>query len=301
MNYELEDDFISNKIKVDSTENRAINISSIQANSLYRVNKNVENAFLDRGKAVINGSIFSEYMRKHGVTVKKNRSKDFIVMKFDYGIGEKKEEGTKPTKKRKKGVKSIKTSSDLREFYYKNGATVNWQYTDKEGNVVKTETIPYKMLMRSPGKAKEGDCIFIRENLHKLALDYITMGLYDKMPMDDAKIVELSAYSTLITATAIDYITLPLDNVFVVKDAESSVFKNAVTVKAKDVEYSKMEIDFTGPGMKELLSEHNLTFSKKKAEENPSLKLISRSKKALMENGISLEECPMVEVTYSKK
>lgn len=292
MNYELEDDFISNKIKVDSTENRAININSIQANSLFYTNNGVGETFLDRGKAVINGSIFSEYMRKHGVTVKKNGSLDFVVMKFDYG-----------TKAKKVGEYEIPkmSSNALREYYYENGATVDWKYMNKEGNVVRTETIPYKMLMRSPGKAKEGDCIFIRKDLHKKALDYITMGLYDKMPMDDAKIVELSAYSTLITATAIDYITLPLDNVFVVKDAESSVFKNAVTVKAKDVEYSKMEIDFTGPEMKELLSEHNLTFSKKKAEENTALKFISRSKKALMENGISLEECPMMEVTYNKK
>ena len=76
---------IENNIEEKNLENRAININSIQANSLYYVNNNVDNAFLDRGKAVINSSIFSEHMKKHGVTVKRGRSLNFIVMKFDYG------------------------------------------------------------------------------------------------------------------------------------------------------------------------------------------------------------------------
>ena len=46
-----------------NNENRAIQINSVQANSLYYVNNGVETANLDRGKAVINGSLFSEYMR----------------------------------------------------------------------------------------------------------------------------------------------------------------------------------------------------------------------------------------------
>lgn len=45
--------------------------------------------------------------------------------------------------------------------------------------------------MRSHGKAKEGNCVFIRENLHRFALRYITMDLWDKMPPRQAKIVEM--------------------------------------------------------------------------------------------------------------
>ena len=41
--------------------------------------------------------------------------------------------------------------------------------------------IHYKMLMRSPGKAKDGECVFIRENLHHKAINFLTMGLYDLM------------------------------------------------------------------------------------------------------------------------
>ena len=283
---------IENNIEEKNLENRAININSIQANSLYYVNNNVDNAFLDRGKAVINSSIFSEHMKKHGVTVKRGRSLNFIVMKFDYGTKTKTVDDTEIPEM---------SSGKLREYYYMNGATVNWKYTDKDGKVVNTESISYRMLMRSPGKAKEGECIFIQEDLHKYALNYITMGLYDMMPCDNAKIVELSAYSTLITATAIDYIRIPLDNIFVVKDAESSVFKKAFTVKAKDVEYSRYDIDFNDPEMEEYINEYNFTFYKRKQKENEHLKKIKKTKKALEENGISLEECPQKEVTYTKK
>ena len=274
-------------------ENRAIKINSIQANSLYYVNNGVENSKLDRGKAVINGSLFSEYMRRHGIVVNRGGSSlDFLVMKYDYG-----------TKAKKVGNKEIEkmSSKALRKYYYENGADVKWEYTNKEGKVTKSVVVPYKMLMRSPGKAKEGECIFINEKFHKKALDYITMGLYDRMPNDNAKIVELSAYSTLITATAIDYITLPLDNMFVVKDAESSVFKRAVAVKAKDVEHVRYEVDFNSTEMEEYINGFDFTFYKKKCKENPSLKYINKTKKALEENGIILEECPMKEILYTKK
>lgn len=274
-------------------EKRAIKINSVQANSLYYVNNGVENSILDRGKAVINGSLFSEYMRKHGVIVnRKGNSLDFLVMKYDYGT---------KAKKGEKGDVPKMSSKALREYYYKNGATVNWKYTNKEGEVTKIETVPYKMLMRSPGKAKEGECIFIREKLHKLALDYITMGLFEKMPYDNAKIVELSAYSTLITATAIGYINIPMDNIFVVKDAEASVYKKAVTVKVKEEKYRKNDVDFKSDELESYINSYNLTFYKKKQKENPSLKHIPKTKKALEENGIALEKCPMQEKTWTKK
>ena len=115
--------------------------------------------YLDLGEGVINDSLFLEYMIHHGVAVnKKGRNKDFIIMKFDYGV---------------KGVMSAK---ELRDYYYKNGATIIWKIYNKEGKITKEKSIHYRMLMRSTGKAKEGDCIFIRENLHNIALKYGFMG-----------------------------------------------------------------------------------------------------------------------------
>ena len=46
--------------------------------------------WLDIGQAVLSDSLFTQYMRKHGMTVnaKRNTTKDFIVVKFKYGVPE---------------------------------------------------------------------------------------------------------------------------------------------------------------------------------------------------------------------
>lgn len=266
-----------------------IKIKSIQANSLYAVNNYVEDEnkinnkkpYLDLGEAVINNSLFSEYMMHHAVTVnKKGRSKDFIVMKFDYG------------------VKGGMSANELRDYYYGNGATVVWPLYDKEGNIVKDKPIHYKMLMRSTGKAKEGDCIFIRENLHGTALKYITMGLWDKMPEKNAKIVEMSAYAPLVTATAIGYITIPMENILIVKDEDVYAMVNAVSVKTRDVPYEKQVIDWDAT--EKLINRYGFTFYKKKRRDNPNLEYIRKSKPVLKENGI-LEYPTKTKVRYKKE
>ena len=270
--------------------NKAIKISSIQANSLYAVNsynesKDAENKdkkpYLDLGEAVINNSLFSEYMMHHAVSVnKKNRSQDFIVMKFDYGI--------------KNGM----SARELRDYFYENGATVTWPVYDNEGNVVKEKTIHYKMLMRSTGKAKEGDCIFIRENLHSTALRYITMDLWDKMPYEGANIVGMSAYAPLTAATAIDYITIPMENILIVKDEDVYAMVNAVSVRTHDVPYEKQIIVWELT--ENYINEHyGLTFYKKKLRKDNNLRYIKKSKNSLIRNGVNFEECPRTkEVHY---
>lgn len=245
----------------------AIKIKSIQANSLYAVNNYAEDKnkadnkkpYLDLGEAVINNSLFSNYMMHHAVAVnKKAKSKDFIVMKFDYG------------------VKDGMSAKELRDYYYENGAVVAWNEYE--------EPMHYKMLMRSTGKAKEGDCIFIRENLHSTALKYITMDLWDRMPNENADIVGMSAYAPLVTATAIGYIAIPMENIFIVKDEDVYTMVNAVSVETHNVPYEKKVIDWEET--EKIINEYNLTFYKKKRRDNPNLKYIRKSKAALRENGI---------------
>lgn len=272
----------------ESKKSQPIKIKSIQANSLYAVNNYVEDEnetgnkkpYLDLGEAVINNSLFSEYMIHHAVALNgKGRSKDFIVLKFDYGV---------------KGGMSAK---ELRGYYYKNGATVIWPVYDKEGTVVKEEPIHYKMLMRSTGKAKEGDCIFIRDNLHQTALKYITMDLWDKMPYENADIVGMSAYAPLVTATAIDYINIPIENILIVKDEDVYSMVNAVSVKVTDVPYEKQVIDWEAA--EKLINGYNLTFYKKKRRENPMLEYIRKSKSAL--EGCGILDLPVKTKVYTKK
>lgn len=272
----------------ESKKSQSIKIKSIQANSLYAVNNYVEDEnetgnkkpYLDLGEAVINNSLFSEYMMHHAVAVnKKGRSKDFMVLKFDYGF---------------KGGMSAK---ELRDYYYENGATVIWPVYDKEGTVVKEEPIHYKMLMRSTGKAKKGDCIFIRENLHNTALKYITMDLWDRMPYENADIVGMSAYAPLVTATAIDYINIPIENILIVKDEDVHYMVNAVSVKVNDVPYGKQVIDWEAT--EKLINGFNLTFYKKKRRENPGMEYIRKSKSAL--EGYCILDLPVKTKIYTKR
>lgn len=296
-------------------ESSAIKIRSIQAASLYRVNNNYKfvlkmknedgnysglkeykDPTLDFGNAVINNSLFAEYVRKHGVTVNRNkRSLDFLMMKFEWGVDE--------DDSNKDNIKPAITTQQLRDYYYENGATVVWKTFDsKTGKEIqgKEKIITYKMLLRTPGKAKEGHCLFIREELHKKVLAYLTMGLWERMPdVKGAKIVEMSAYAPLITATAIDYIQIPLENIFVLKDQESSCFKKAIVVKAKEIAHTRKEKDFSA--FEEYINQYRLTFYKKKASKNPELKYIERSKMALEEYGIDVDLCPEKDVTYNKK
>lgn len=254
---------------------QSIKIKSVQANSLYLVNNYQEDGeegneqkkpYLDLGNAVINDSLFADYMKHHGVVVNsRDKSKDFIVMKFDYGV---------------KGGMSV---AELRNYYYENGATVKWNFYD--------EPIHYKMLMRSLGKAKEGDCIFIREKFYGKAIKYLTMDLWDKMPLENAPIVEMSAYAPLTTATAIGYITIPMENILIVKDEDVYSMVNAVRVKTKEVPYEYKVVDWKK--VEKIINEYGFTLYRKKQKENPELQYVNNTKTALKENGIEIKDYPL--------
>ncbi|NBJ93844.1 hypothetical protein [Parablautia muri] len=296
-------------------ESSAIKIKGIQAASLYRVTNNYKfvikkknedgsynglkeykKPFLDFGNAVINNSLFAKYVRKHGVIVNKFKgSYDFLMMKFDWGVDE--------DDSNKEDIKPAMTTQELRDYYYENDATVIWKtYDSKTGKEIKAKekTITYQMLLRTPGKAKEGHCLFIKKELHNKVFNYLTMGLWERMPnVKGAKIVEMSAYAPLITATAIDYIQIPMENIFVLEDQKSSCYKKAIIVKAKEVEHTRKAKDY--PAFEEYINQYGLTFYKKTADENPQLKYVERSKKALAGYGIDAALCPEKDVTYYKK
>lgn len=278
--------------KMDLLKIKQVKIYSIQASSLYRVNNNIpyykrdketkavlakKDADLELGNAVLTDSLFLQYMRHHGVVINKKGkgyfSYDFIVMKFDYGIDE--------CDECKDGMSKLQ----LREYYYNDGVTVVWPKRKKKKNQIGNEedeykTITYKMLMRNPGKAKSGECVFINKELYDKAFRFLTMGIWDKLPNDKAPIVEMSAYAPLVTATAIDYITIPMDNILILKDESVKSWVNAVTVKTREV-----------PGeirWRDTESAINLdgySFYKKKAEKQ-KYQHINKSEDALSEYGL---------------
>lgn len=268
-----------------------IKIKRIQANSLYQVNEGYKDSRLDLGDAVINNSLFSKYMIRHGVTVnKRNKSTDFVVIDFKYGVLP---EGAK------KNAKPEITAQELRDYYYNNGASVTWDTYNKDGEIVNSKTVKYKMLMRSTGKAKQGKCVFIREDLHKTALDYLTMELHYKMPFENAGIVEMSAYCTMVTATATGFISIPMENILIIQDETVSSLVRAVTVKSKEeiigIDYEATESYINGFGLtfcKSKLKEKIEDNTQGESDTTPKLKYIRKSQKSLEKNGISLSDCP---------
>lgn len=208
------------------------------------VNNHYDNEKLNIREAVLNESLFTEYMRRHGMTVKKKKNSkcettdDFILMKFDYNV---------PAEENRD--KDKVGASQLRYMYYdyensdstdedniNKKVEIHWPIYDKESGRVIYEKKPiiYRRLMRSPGKAKEGDCIFVRKELYDIAIKYITMSLCDHMPDKNAKIVELSAYDTLVTATAIGYINISLDKILILQDEEVKAKVPAVSVEVEN-------------------------------------------------------------------
>lgn len=271
---------------VDTNEQRGIKIYSVQASNIYCVNNNIKlyggkEPFLNLKKAVLQESLFSDYMKHHGVRInRKNRTLDFVSIEFDDRVVIFDEEDNK------KVVKSIKAST-LRKEYYDNGIEIVWKTFNKNGEEIlaKRETIHYVMLMRSPGKAKKGSCIFIRKELYAKAINYLSMDLIDKLPNRNAKIVEMSAYQTLTTATAIDYIKIPWENILVIED-EDVVAENikTVSVKTRKVPYTAININYEET--EKIINELGYTFYPDKTKRE-NLKHIKRSKLGLLENEIT--------------
>lgn len=238
-------------------------------------------------KAVLTDSLFLRYMKSSITRNSGDTCKDFIVVKFNYDA-----------EYRVDNVEEKISKHDLRKLFYKSGVTYTFEKKNKQGEVVERKQIYFKMLMRSPGKAKQGECVFIRDSLHHKAINFLTMGLYDlmdKQSKDDPekvfKLVELSAYQTLTTATAKGYIQIPLENIFVVKDEEVySDGMNAAIVNVEDKVYFKpeYELDFDSPRLESIINKKGFTFDKKWAGEQ-NLKLIKeKTRDALKENGFRI-------------
>ena len=85
------------------------------------------------------------------------------------------------------------------------------------------------MFYRSTGKAKGGSCMFIRDELYDKALSFIRMGI--EMEQNDAQIVEMSAYSSLIASSIVGTIKINPKNILVLKDVDSFFTTNVISVE----------------------------------------------------------------------
>lgn len=289
--------------KIDYTKKlKPIYIDSIEANHIYincvaektdmKIEYKIGNGWFEfqkikTRKAVLNDSLFLRYMSNKIIRYSGDFCRDFIVVKFnydaDYRIGE---------------VEEKLGKHELRKKFYKNGVTYTFEKKNRKGEIVERIPVHFKMLMRSTGKAKQGECVFIRDSLHHKAINFLTMGLYDlmdKQSKDDPekvfKLVELSAYQTLTTATAKGYIQIPLENILVVTDEEVySVGTNAAIVTVEDkIHYrDEYELDFDSPRLENIINRKGFTFNVDKAKDNSLTLITEKSKDALRKNGFRI-------------
>ena len=208
-------------------------------------------------------SLFLDFLKENGLSVhKEDSTRDVICLEFNFGTRSYDEEKNhlythaskavdeynkavaendkylieKTKAKREKYNELIENATknkdvykkyskeDVRTYYYENGVDIT--YISRRGN---KETIHYKMLFRSTGKAKKGTCTFIREELYDKVHDFIYMGI--KLPDTDAKIVEVSAYCPLISSGIVGRIQVDPYNILILEDVDRFFTRDVVSVE----------------------------------------------------------------------
>lgn len=233
-----------------------LRIKNIEAATLYECNNGARESF-KYTNAMLTNSLFLDFLLANGLKIwKGTMTRDIIGMDFNQGSRSLEEELKHLEEVKKKyinldkpdSVEKIeqliihaksnpenfvkKTKEQIREDFYQNGVAVTYITRKKNGEIKKTETIRYKMLFRSTGKAKKGSCIFIRDRLYNRAIDFLRMGI--KLPKHNAPIVEISAYAPLVSSSIVGRIKINPRNILVVKDVDSSICTNAVSIETDE-------------------------------------------------------------------
>lgn len=220
---------------------------------LYQHNIGIRD-YVSYTDAMLNNSLFYYYMREHGLQVYNEEStRDVICLRFDFGSKSYKEQRKRVEKLFEKAKSDEERASiqrildkvdenkekyvaltreQIRTKFYEEGVDVVYEYRDSEGNIEYADKIHYVMLFRTPAKAKVGEVMFIREELYETAHNWLTMGI--KLPEKGAKIVEMSAYAPLTTSTIVGLLSIPVENILILKDQDSFFKTVAEVVKAED-------------------------------------------------------------------
>ena len=256
-----------------------VKIKNYEAGSIYGIELGVRTAY-DCKDAMLTNSLFLDFLKENGLNIHKSGStRDIICINFNYGTRSFDEEIAnikkcgrvlrqeyrlarashdkgRVLKARQRKVRlstmyrtavenqslfSKTSADDIRIKFYENGVKIH--YPKKNGGV---EMIEYRMLYRTPGKAKKGSCMFIRKSLYKKAREFLYMGI--KLPKKNAPIVEIGAYSSLITSTIEGRIKIDPSEILVIKDIDSTFKTNVISIEVdennqcKAVPYSNYEV-----------------------------------------------------------
>jgi len=241
-------------------------IKNYEANSIYSYNLGIAHYYKTKD-AMLTNSLFSEVLLELGMDVYKGEStRDIICIEFDKtkGVRDFHDEMThwdrfeakvvankgeiyspkqqneliaycakmrENAENNKEKFKKI-DGDEIREEFYINGVDIFypiWKGRGKNSYIADYDKIHYVSLYRTPGKAKKGSCMFIREELYEPARNYLWMGL--TLPYDNCPIVEIGAYSSLFTSTIIGKVHIDPDEILVIKDVESVFHTNVVSIE----------------------------------------------------------------------
>ena len=244
-----------------------LKVKNIEAATLYEYNIGLRDHYEYKDAMFVN-SLFKDFMCENKLKTWKDKStRDLICLEFNFGtrsyeqeikhirkiaksarIDFKKANASKSNKLIEQQVKKRKkiselytfanqhsdiydkiTADQLRDFFYKNGADVEYITRKKNGDIVKRETIHYKMLYRSTGKAKKGTCMFIRDKLYDKAINYLRMGI--KLKEKNVDIVGISAYSSLVCSGIVGKVKINPKNILVLKDIDRTMTTHVISVE----------------------------------------------------------------------
>ena len=196
-------------------------------------------------------SLFLDFLYDNGLNVWKGEStRDIISISFDYGSRGYDQEVAHlnkllkdaDTDERRNRLQELiaaaegnkdkydkKSKQEIREIFYRDGVNVRYDTHNKSGGIVRSDTIHYRMLYRTPGKAKKGECVFCCDRIFDKAREFLYMGI--TLPEDNAPIVEIGAYSSLITSSIVGRIGIPPEDILILDDVEVPFMTNIVSVE----------------------------------------------------------------------
>ena len=234
-----------------------IKIKNIVVGSLLEKNAGVRD-HVDMTDAMLCNSLFLDYMKKHGLDIYKDTStRDVIVLDFKYGTRSYEQEKAhlkkciKDTEKNDKLTEEEKAQkiqyfnellakaeenqdkyvrynrAEARDKVYTEGVDVTYPAARKNQE---PQTIHYKRLFRTPGKAKKGTVDFIREELYDIAKEYLYMGI-DLDEYENPLLVEAEAYSSLATSTIIGKIKVNPYDILILDDYDSFTHETIISVE----------------------------------------------------------------------
>lgn len=230
-----------------------LKIKNYEAGSIYEYNLGVRDYYQTKD-AMLTNSLFLDFLMENGLDTYKDKfTRDVICIEFGYNGSSYKKARNKIAKKLKEAennnddsrISSLqyaldktderkdnyveKHKHDIRKDFYVNGVDIHYISKNKNGDIMKHEVIHYKMLYRTAGKAKKGSCMFINEKLYDAAIDFLRMGI--KMSYNNAPIVEIGAYSSLITSTIVGKVEIDPKNILILNDVDIPFYTDVISVE----------------------------------------------------------------------